>query len=222
MRSRSEIIAQGVNCDRERIETLFKVRLRYQGTDSALTVNFDQFETMRSQFEEIYQQRYGFSMTNKGLVVEAVSVEAIAHADPITEPLISENRTIPLRSIATVQIYTKGAWHETPIYRRQDLKPGDRISGSALILEPTGTNVIEPGWCAELTPQNYLILSKIEEVKERSTTTIDTTPDPVLLEIFNTRKVSRSRTLSVTDNKSLSRSQSRSKSSRFASSDCRK
>ncbi|GAP93862.1 hydantoinase B/oxoprolinase family protein [Leptolyngbya sp. NIES-2104] len=181
--SRSEIIAQGVN--RDRIETLFKVRLRYQGTDSALTVNFDQAETMRSQFEEIYQQRYGFSMTDKGLVVEAVSVEAIAHADPITEPLISEDRTIPLSSIATVQIYTKGAWRDTPIYRRQDLKPGDRISGSALILEPTGTNVIEPGWCAELTPQNYLILSKIKEVKELLTTTIETTPDPVLLEIFN-------------------------------------
>ncbi|MBE9008605.1 hydantoinase B/oxoprolinase family protein [Pseudanabaenaceae cyanobacterium LEGE 13415] len=183
--SRSEIIAQGKSSDR--IETIFKVRLRYQGTDSALTVNFDRAETMRQQFEEIYQQRYGFSMPDKGLIVEAVSVEALAHTDSITERLIAEGRSTPLRSIATVRIYTKGAWHDTPVYRRQDLRPGDRITGAALILEPTGTNVVEPGWCTELTQQNYLILSKIKEVQELSTaiSPVAATPDPVLLEIFN-------------------------------------
>ncbi|MGG6270472.1 hydantoinase B/oxoprolinase family protein [Leptolyngbya sp. AN03gr2] len=181
--SRAEIIAQGVN--RDRIETVFKVRLRYQGTDSALTVEFDRAETMRHQFEALYQQRYGFSMPDKGLVVEAVSVEAIAPATPITEPLLSADRTIPLSPISTVQIYAKGTWHETPVYRRQDLRAGDRISGAALILEPTGTNVIEPGWCAELTEQNYLILNRIAEVKESSSVELSATPDPVLLEIFN-------------------------------------
>ncbi|BAU13277.1 5-oxoprolinase [Leptolyngbya sp. NIES-3755] len=181
--SRSEIIDQGVSHDR--IETLFKVRLRYQGTDSALTVGFDRADTMRHQFETLYQQRYGFSMPDKGLVVEAVSVEAIAHATPITEPLLSADRTISLSPISTVQIYTKGIWHETPVYRRQDLRAGDRISGAALILEPTGTNVIEPGWCAEITEQNYLILNRIAEVEEISSVELSATPDPVLLEIFN-------------------------------------
>ncbi len=180
--SRAEIAAQDMGDDR--IETLLKARLRYEGTDSALTVDFDRAETMRLQFEEIYQQRYGFSMPNKSLIVEAVSVEAIAHATPITEPSLPD-RTVPLQSIATVQIYTKDDWHETPIYRRQDLRPGDRITGAALILEPTGTNVIEPGWCAELTQQSCLILSRIDQVKPTTTAAIATTPDPVLLEIFN-------------------------------------
>lgn len=181
--SRSEIIAQGVSDDR--IETVFNVRLRYQGTDSALIVGFDRAETMRHQFEQIYRQRYGFSMPEKGLVVEAVSVEAIAPETPIVEPLLSMDRTVPLSPISTVQIYTKGAWHETPVYRRQDLRPGDRVIGTALISEPTGTNVIEPGWCAQLTQQNYLILSKMGETKETSSIVLSATPDPVLLEIFN-------------------------------------
>jgi 5-oxoprolinase (ATP-hydrolysing) len=181
--SRSEIVAQGVSADR--IETLPKARLRYQGTDSALTVDFDCPEIMRHQFEQIYRQRYGFSMPDKGLVVEAVSVEAIAHATPISEPLLTGNKN-PLSPVAIVKIYTKDAWHETPVYRRQDLSPGDRVTGAALILEPTGTNIIEPGWCAELTPQNYLILNRMDTVKEASVILTDiTTPDPVLLEIFN-------------------------------------
>jgi 5-oxoprolinase (ATP-hydrolysing) len=181
--SRSEIMAQGVSHDR--IETLPKVRLRYQGTDSALTVDFDRAEAMRHQFEQIYQRRYGFSMPDKGLIVEAVSVEAIAHATPLSEPLLTGNRNT-LSPVAIVKIYTKDTWHETPVYRRQDMSPGDRITGAALILEPTGTNVIEPGWYAELTPQNYLILNRIDTAKEASITLSEmTTPDPVLLEIFN-------------------------------------
>ncbi|MBD1823686.1 hydantoinase B/oxoprolinase family protein [Cyanobacteria bacterium FACHB-DQ100] len=183
--SRAEISAQGIPDDR--IQVLHKVRLRYAGTDSTLLVDFDRAEIMRTQFEEIYHQRYGFSMPHKGLIVEAVSVEAIAQAPSLTEPTLPLGRTEPLSAVATVQIYTKGAWHETPIYRRQDLRPGDRIIGAALILEPTGTNVIEPGWCAELTQQNYLILSKTEAVKATSTAASPaaTTPDPALLEIFN-------------------------------------
>ncbi len=182
--SRAEIIAQGGTHDRT--EVLLKARLRYEGTDSALTVDFDRLEAMRSQFEKVYHQRYGFTMPGKSLIVEAVSVEAIGHAAPITEPLLAIGRTIPLSAITTVQIYTKGKWHKTPIYRRQDLRPGDRITGAALILEPTGTNVIEPGWCAELTQQNYLILSKTDEVKASTEdSAASATPDPVLLEIFN-------------------------------------
>lgn len=190
--SQAEIIAQGVPDDR--VEVLLKVRLRYEGTDSALTVDFNQPETMRTQFEQIYCRRYGFTMPHKSLLVEAVSVEAIGHATPITEPVLPLGRTAPLREIATVKIYTKGNWHKTPVYRRQDLRPGDCIVGAALILEPTGTNVIEPGWCAKLTQQNYLILSKHDSHTAQSLSIQDqasrpvfaaSTPDPVLLEIFN-------------------------------------
>ncbi|NJR49829.1 MAG: 5-oxoprolinase [Leptolyngbyaceae cyanobacterium CSU_1_3] len=192
LESRAEIIAQGVSADQ--IQTVFKARLRYQGTDSALSVDFDQVEAMRSQFEAIYEQRYGFSMPEKSLIVEAVSVEAFsaernsegtAHANPITEPLLCDQRTTPLTAIATVPIYTKEAWHQAPVYRRQDLRPGDRIPGAALILEPTGTNVVEPGWCAELTQQNYLILSKVAETQVAAISLPAAMPDPVMLEIFN-------------------------------------
>jgi 5-oxoprolinase (ATP-hydrolysing) len=189
--SRSEINDQGV--DDAQIQVLRKVHLRYEGTDSTLMVDFADVEAMRSQFEQAYQQRYGFAIPHKTLIVEAVSVEAIGQtAIPIEATLTSE-RTTPLEPIATAQVYTKDCWHDTPIYSRQDLKPGDsfaprvRISGPALIIEPTGTNVIEPGWSAELTPQSHLILKLEAKVEQPKPTLANqhTTPDPVLLEIFN-------------------------------------
>lgn len=187
---KAEILAQGVSHDR--LQILCNVHLRYEGTDSALIVSFGSIEAMRARFEQAYQQRYGFTMAEKALIVEAVSVEVIGQATPLTEPLLTAQRTAPLTPVAIVEIYTKGNWHETPIYQREDLRPGDRIVGAALIIEPTGTNVIEPGWSAELTDRNYLILKQETTIAPESQAAspvllrpAPAKPDPVFLEIFN-------------------------------------
>jgi 5-oxoprolinase (ATP-hydrolysing) len=185
---RSEMIAQGGSDDR--IQVLLKAHLRYEGTDSALIVNFGDAVAMQTQFEQAYQQRYGFTMPNKALIVEAVAVEVVGQTTAIPEPCLPLGRTTPLQPIATTQVYTKGNWRSAPIYQRHDLKPGDRISGTALIIEPTGTNVIEPGWYAELTQQNHLILRREAKHQEQNSelslqNSKLNSPDPVLLEIFN-------------------------------------
>ncbi len=183
----AEIAEQDV--ERDRIQVLQKAHLRYEGTDSALIVKFGDSDAMRDRFEQAYQQRYGFTMSDKALMVEAVSVEVIGQMIAPEEPILASSRTTPLEPVATVQIYTKGSWHEAPVYQRDDLKSGDRISGAALIIEPTGTNVIEPGWSAELTARNHLILQR--DIADNSPSTLSTPdsaltkPDPVLLEIFN-------------------------------------
>jgi 5-oxoprolinase (ATP-hydrolysing) len=156
--AQSELMAQGV--DSTQIRVLLKAHLRYEGTDSASIVTFSNPAVMRTEFEQAYQQRYGFVMSHKALIVEAVSVEAIGQTTTPEEFPVSATRTTPLKPVATVQIYTKGNWHETPIYQRSDLQPGEQIIGAALIIEPTGTNVVEPGWSAELTPHNHLILKQ--------------------------------------------------------------
>jgi 5-oxoprolinase (ATP-hydrolysing) len=186
--SQSEIVAQGMSKDR--IQVLCKAHLRYEGTDSTLTIEFGSVDEMRSRFDTAYRQRYSFTMADRSLIVEAVSVEAIGMADPIAEPLLAITRTTPCPTIGTTRIYTKDRWHETPIYRREDLQPGDKIIGSALIIESTGTNVIEPGWSAELTDRNCLILRKDEQqslvtLASETDSQLATKPDPVLLEIFN-------------------------------------
>jgi 5-oxoprolinase (ATP-hydrolysing) len=182
--ARAEIADQGV--EKANIQVLNRVHLRYEGTDAALVVELAQPVALRSQFEQTYRQRYGFTLPDRALIVEAVSVEAIAQMTIAAEPNLTGTRTAPLEPIATVQIYTKDTWHTAPVYQRQDLKPGDRISGAALIVEPTGTNVLEPGWQAELTAQNHLILRQNGPGTLPSRfLTADPRPDPVLLEIFN-------------------------------------
>ncbi len=181
----AELTDQGMAA--EQIQVVSKVHLRYDGTDTALIVQFDALEKMRSQFEQAYQQRYGFTMQHKALIVEAVSVEVIGQTDvPTPTVLASQSCAIDIQAATTVQLYTKGRWHDAPVYHRSDLKAGDRISGTALIIEPTGTNVVEPGWIAEIRDRGALILTRSKEPRSTHLEyAASTKPDPVLLEIFN-------------------------------------
>jgi 5-oxoprolinase (ATP-hydrolysing) len=183
----AELVEQGIAV--KQIQVLLKVHFRYEGTDSALMVAWDTLAMMRSQFEQAYQQRYGFAMQHKALIVEAVSVEAIGQTEMPIAPVAADSaakRTTPLEAATRVPLYTKGTWHDAPVYHRCDLRMGDRITGAALIVEPTGTNVIEPGWIAEITDRNDLVLTRTQDPQ---TTPVQynaqAKPDPVLLEIFN-------------------------------------
>ena len=173
----------GNSKDEEEIQLFQRVHLRYEGTDTALIVNFGTVAAMKQQFEEAHQQQYGFIAENKGLIVEAVSVEVVQKTFNPEEPVIERKTDSEPEPVATVQMYTANTWHETPVFQRENLQPGDGISGPALIIEATGTNVIEPGWEAELTQRNHLVLKRIKPLDE--SLEVGTQVDPVLLEIFN-------------------------------------
>lgn len=63
------------------------------------------------------------------------------------------------------------------------MKIGARVKGAAIIIEPHQTIVVEPGWEAELTPKNHLVLSRRQKLKRVHA--IGTHADPVMLEVFN-------------------------------------
>ena len=80
-------------------------------------------------------------------------------------------------------MYAAGAWHDTPVYDREDLLPGDLLEGPAIIIEPTSTTVVDPGWRAELTARNHLSLARVVPLERAAA--VGTSVDPVMLEVFN-------------------------------------
>ena len=46
------------------------------------------------------------------------------------------------------------------VYTRETLAPGHKVTGPAIIIEPHQTVVVEPGWQAELTAKNHLVLRR--------------------------------------------------------------
>jgi 5-oxoprolinase (ATP-hydrolysing) len=63
------------------------------------------------------------------------------------------------------------------------LTPGATLSGPAVIRERNTTIVIEPGWQAEVTELNHLVLRRVQPLRREHA--IGTQADPVLLEVFN-------------------------------------
>jgi 5-oxoprolinase (ATP-hydrolysing) len=194
---RSEIIAQG-GAD---IQAITKIHLRYEGSDSGLSVDFTDVAKMRQEFDRAYADRYGFCNVDRAVIVELVAVEVIAqpssgnqwHQQPGSLSQTSEKakstnylagNSSQLVPMTIVRIYTKNHCYDAPIYQRSDLRPNDVVIGPAIIVEPTGTNVLEPGWSGTVTAENYLILS-FQGVSQSPITKDYRQPDPVLLEIFN-------------------------------------
>ncbi|MFB9240426.1 hydantoinase B/oxoprolinase family protein [Massilia antarctica] len=177
-----ELTHQGVAASRIRL--VRRVHLRYEGTDSAIIVLFDNPERMKSQFETAYKKRFSFLMPSKAMVVEAVSVEAIGASDAPAESLVVlPTREGPLKARETVRMFGADSWHNTGLYKRADMRPGDVIKGPAIVAEDNATTVVELGWQAKVTPHNHLVLTRIEALPARRA--IGTTADPVMLEIFN-------------------------------------
>ena len=160
-----------------------RVHVRYEGSDSALIVPFGTLDQIQAEFEAAYRERFAFLMRGKGLVVEAVSVEAVAAGDAPAEPrhAMHAPREVPRRE--TVQMYSGGQWHDASLVVREDLQPGDIISGPAIIAEQNATTVVEPGWEANITDLDHLVLDR--RVKRAIKFAAGTTVDPVLLEVFN-------------------------------------
>jgi len=159
------------------------VHLRYAGTDTALPVPFTDFAAMSGDFAAAHKRLFGFIMPEKSLVAEMVSVEAIAPGEPIDEPERPPRETGVAEPIDRVRIYTAGAFHDAPVFARAELRAGDKITGPALISEANATTVIEPGWRAEVSLRDHLLLRRIAK---RQTQQIDAgIADPVLLELFN-------------------------------------
>ena len=180
--ARGELLRQGVPA--ARVRTVARAHLKYEGTDTSLAVDFGSLESMRGGFEQTYRSRFSFLMPDRRLIIEAVSVEAIGAGDASDErPVALPPRPGPLRPARRVQAFFDAAWLDTPLYVREETRPGDTIDGPAIIAERNATTLVEPGWRAEITPLDHLVLTRVAARPRR--TAVGTAVDPVLLEIFN-------------------------------------
>ena len=180
--ARREVREQGV--DERDISVVTKVHLRYEGTDASLLVDAGPAPRMRRQFERMHRRRFGFVAKRRGLVVEAASVEAVgvteAAIDPETNAPAAQGAPRPREG---VRMRSGGEWREAALHHRSDLRTGQRIVGPAVVIEPTATIVIEPGWRGALNRRGHLLLER--HIERKRTEAIGTKADPVLLEVFN-------------------------------------
>jgi len=167
---------------REAIALHRHLHLRYEGTDSALVVAFGDEAAARAAFDAAYRQRFAFLMPDRGLVIEAVSVEAVAAGERFAEP--AAHTAAPHRPPPEDRVRMHcGQWLDAALHQREALAPGAAIDGPAVIAERNATTVVEPGWRAMMMPSGALELARV--LPRARAHAVGTEVDPVMLEVFN-------------------------------------
>ncbi|MET8116618.1 hydantoinase B/oxoprolinase family protein [Streptomyces prasinus] len=180
--ARAELLAEDVPEDR--IEVTRRAQLRYDGTDTPLTVELTDPAAMRRAFEERHRATYSFTL-DRPVVVEALSVEATGITDP---PDLSALAPYEGRPAAPhpVRLHTGGAWRDVPLHRREDLPPGKAVTGPAIITEAGSTTVVDEGWRAVPNDDGHLVMERVAVTRSSAPATgSGPAVDPVLLEVFN-------------------------------------
>ncbi|OIP87184.1 MAG: 5-oxoprolinase, partial [Rhodobacterales bacterium CG2_30_65_12] len=175
LEAEAEVRAQGV----ERVETARRAFLRYEGSHQALEIAFGAEAAMRANFEAAHKARFGFVSPERALLFEALAVEAVGATGASVAAPAPKGDGAP---VARVRAWVDG-WREVPLHHRGRLAEGARVTGPAIITEPTGTNVVERGWAARVDALGNLILERVAPEARAPATRPEA--DPVLLEVFN-------------------------------------
>ncbi|MEP6547644.1 MAG: hydantoinase B/oxoprolinase family protein [Gammaproteobacteria bacterium] len=178
------------------LRSLARVRVRYQGTDTALACELplegapnDAVAAIRADFEQAYRRRFAFLMPNQALVIESVSVECVAPgvamaAAPVLHPathyLPIEDARVSMYCLADEEA---AGLREARLFQVEALVAGACIDGPAILAERNATTVVEPGWRASVTSAGGVELRRHRPRRLRHAA--GTEVDPVRLELFN-------------------------------------
>jgi len=180
----AEVALAGQGAEADHITTSRSLHIRYAGTEAALIVPLREHARVVEDFNASHRARFGFATPERALVVEAVAVEAVSPGEAVYETQINARGSGAPEQIDSVRMVSGGEAHATPVFDRASLRAEDRIAGPALVREANATTVVEPGWTAEVTKLDHMLLRRTAPLATRVSAGSDK-PDPVLLELFN-------------------------------------
>jgi 5-oxoprolinase (ATP-hydrolysing) len=192
----AELVSQGIA--ESGITARPILQIRYDGTDTALPVNFEHGSILRAKddFEAAHKAQFGFVYENKPMIIEAVGVEGSDAGGAGREETEAEMQDLAVVASEKRKIFAEGEWREAGVFRREALRRGNKVAGPALIIEPNQTIVVEPGWQAEITAKDHVLLRRTS--KKRRQAALGTEADPVMLEVFNNLFMSIAEQMGVT------------------------
>ncbi|VVT10556.1 5-oxoprolinase [Roseovarius sp. EC-HK134] len=188
-----EMQAQGVTG----ADTRPRLYLRYDGTDTALPVAYDTPAQARAEFETAHLAQFGFTTPDKRVIIDSAEVEATDAVLPDTPESEAARNVAEAQTDTRTRLFCNGDWTPASVFRRAGLTPGSTITGPALIIEENQTIVVEPGWRAEITAHDHVLLSRHERMA-RDMAIGTTEADPILLEVFNNLFMSIAEQMGVT------------------------
>ena len=107
-------------------------------------------DEIKADFEARHDRRFGFSLDAP---LEIANLRVIGKGDVQGVTIEEHDLGGPDPSDArrdTTEAYFDGSYHETPVYDRTALTPGNEITGPAIVIEDDSTIVVQPDHTARI------------------------------------------------------------------------
>jgi len=160
---RATIDREGVAVDE--IAVIHSADMQFQGQTHILTVAVPGVDVARARLQEAFEEAYW-----RRFEVELPEIRAVLVN--LNTAVIGRRRPVPLAAFAHAPAPTanggpprREVWFEasgvveTPIHRRENLAPGDRLAGPAIVEQLDTTVVVEPGDVAVTDDFGNLVIS---------------------------------------------------------------
>ncbi len=144
--------------DRERATVTCSADLRYAGQSFELTVDVDRpfdAEDARARFGDAHESAYGYRADEP---VELVNCR-VTTTVPRSEPSLEYTGGGDARKGTRDATFADGT-HETPVYGRERLAPGDAVDGPAIVEGDESTIVVPPAWEVQVRDDGALLAQK--------------------------------------------------------------
>ena len=130
--------------------------IRYVGQASTLRVGWGTLDSMRETFHRLHEQRFGHALDEE---VELVNLHVSVHVPPVM-PALPEIANVAATAVAEQTVY--GIGDQVPVYERLSLAREQVLIGPVILIEPSATTWIKPGWRVEVNAQGILGITRTD------------------------------------------------------------
>jgi 5-oxoprolinase (ATP-hydrolysing) len=149
------------------------LELRYEGQDSTIPIQEPPDQDWRRAFEVGHRQLYGFAFPGRQVEIHAARLQVGTLPHGFDRDIPTHAGPTPTRAgndeskgpYARAHVCLGGKIIETPVLRRDQLKPGEQIDGPAIVLDATSTFLIEPAWHGDVLESGDIHLTLSEQTK---------------------------------------------------------
>ena len=131
------------------------VDLRYRGQSYTLNLPWADAPATAEAFHRLHQERYGHRM-DQPVELVTLRLAVTAPGSGFALPRLESQQGQPLAGLCRLPGNI-----EVPRWRREQLPPGTRLQGSAIISEQVATTWLAEGWSCEVDDFGNLLLDRV-------------------------------------------------------------
>ncbi len=158
----SDMLKEGFTAENVDLEK--SLDLRYYGQSFEITVPFMEDTDFLNKFHQAHKRLYSYSHPDRPVEIVNIRLKAVGKTHKIKLKRIPQKNHGTEQALLNKQnIYYKETHEECPVFDRSLLRPGNKITGPALIVDYESTTFVPSDFKSEIDEHFNIVLSEKEE-----------------------------------------------------------